>query len=171
MQISTGLIHIGLSLCLAFPAAAVPQSHPVKPHGTSAAAARHAEGNFDVTPSPLTSDDATTGTSIGRFLLQKRYHGGLDATSIGEMLAAGNPATGTAGYVAIEEVSGTLGGKKGSFALQHNGAMDHGKLELSVKVVPGSGTGQLANISGTMIIVNNAGKHSYQFVYTLPSGK
>ncbi len=128
----------------------------------------HAEGTFDVKNSPLPEDEALTGTAIGRYGLDKQFHGDLEASSKGEMLGAGNPATGTAGYVAIEQVTGVLNGRAGSFALQHSGTMVDNKFELTVKVVPGSGTGDLTGISGTMTIKIVSGKHSYQFDYTLP---
>jgi hypothetical protein len=129
----------------------------------------HAEGTFDVKNSPLAADEALTGTPIGRFGLDKQFHGDLEANSKGEMLAAGNPASGTAGYVAIEQVTGTVKGHKGSFALQHFGTMEKGKFDLKVLVVPGSGTGDLAGISGSMQIIIAAGKHSYVFDYELPA--
>ncbi len=129
----------------------------------------HAEGTFDVKNSPLTADEALAGTAIGRFGLDKQFHGDLEAASKGEMLGAGNPATGTAGYVAIEQVTGTLHGRTGSFALQHFGTMEDNKFDLTVKVVPGSGTGDLTGIAGTMTIKIVSGKHSYQFDYTLPA--
>jgi len=129
----------------------------------------HAEGTFDVKNTPLTADDALAGTAIGRYGLDKQFHGDLEGTSKGEMLGAGNPATGTAGYVAIEQVTGTLNGHTGSFALQHFGTMEDNKFELTVKVVPGSGTGALTGISGSMTIVIVSGKHSYKFDYALPA--
>ena len=129
----------------------------------------HAEGTFDVKNTPLTPDDALAGTAVGRYGLDKQFHGNLEGTSKGEMLGAGNPATGTAGYVAIEQVTGTLNGRAGSFALQHFGTMEDNKFELTVKVVPGSGTGALTGISGSMTIVIVSGKHSYKFDYTLPA--
>lgn len=128
----------------------------------------HAEGTFDVKTSPLPADESLTGTAIGRFGLDKQFQGDLAASSKGEMLGAGNPATGTAGYVAIEQVSGALHGRTGSFALQHCGTMVDNKFELIVKVVPGSGTGDLTGISGTMTIKIVSGKHSYLFDYELP---
>jgi hypothetical protein len=129
----------------------------------------HAEGTFDVKNAPLTADDALAGTAIGRYSLDKQFHGDIEATSKGEMLGAGNPATGTAGYVAIEQVTGALNGRTGSFALQHFGTMVDNKFELVVKVVPGSGSGDLLGISGTMTIKIVGGKHSYQMDYTLPA--
>lgn len=131
----------------------------------------HAEGTFEVRNSPLPADDAVNGTAIGRFGLDKQFHGDLEGTSKGEMLGAGNPATGTAGYVAIEQVTGTLNGHHGSFALQHFGTMEDNKFDLLVKVVPGSGTGELTGISGTMSIAIANGKHSWKFDYTLPAPK
>ena len=129
----------------------------------------HAEGTFDVKTAPLPADDAISGTAIGRYGLDKQFHGDIEATSKGEMLGAGNPATGTAGYVCIEQVSGTLHGRTGTFALQHFGTMVDNKFELIVKVVPGSGTGDLTGISGTMTIKIVSGKHSYQMDYSLPA--
>jgi hypothetical protein len=129
----------------------------------------HAEGTFDVKNAPLSADDALAGTAIGRYGLDKQFHGDLEGTSKGEMLGAGNPATGTAGYVAIEQVTGNLNGRTGSFALQHFGTMEDNKFELVVKVVPGSGTGNLIGLSGTMTIKIVSGKHSYQFDYSLPT--
>jgi expansin (peptidoglycan-binding protein) len=130
---------------------------------------RTAQGTFEVKTAPLRADDATAATSIGRYSLDKGYRGDLEAASAGEMLGAGNPATGTAGYVAIEQVSGNLHGKSGSFALQHFGTMDQGKFDLNVRVVPGSGTGELEGITGTMTIIIEGGKHSYTFEYLLPA--
>lgn len=127
-----------------------------------------AQGTFDVKTAPLAADEATAATSIGRYSLDKVYLGDLEGASAGEMLGAGNPATGTAGYVAIEQVTGSLHGKHGSFALQHFGTMDQGKFDINVKVVPGSGTAQLAGIAGVLTILIEGKKHSYSMEYTLP---
>lgn len=129
---------------------------------------RHAEGPFDVKTTLLPGDEATAETHIGRYLLIKQYHGDLEAASKGEMLAAGELTKGNAGYVAIEQVTGTLSGRAGSFALQHVGVMENGSYRLTVAVVPGSGSGELTGISGTMTITNASGKHSYTFEYVLP---
>jgi len=131
----------------------------------------HAEGTFEVRNSPMGADDALTSTAIGRFGVDKQFHGDLEGVSKGEMLGAGNPATGTAGYVAIEQFTGTLDGRVGSFALQHFGTMEDNKFDLLVKVVPGSGTEGLIGISGTMTITPVNGKHSWKFDYTLPAHK
>jgi len=126
----------------------------------------HARGTFDVkvTPAPGESKDAVPG----RFLLDKQLHGDLEGTSKGQMLTAGDFTKGSAGYVAIEQVTGTLSGRSGSFALQHSATMTPGAQELNIKVVPGSGTGQLTGLTGTMMIEIKDGKHSYDFEYTLP---
>jgi hypothetical protein len=153
-------------LCISFQAAH-PQAPP-KLVKKDPIMTRHAAGTFEVKMAPLAPDDATTGTAIGRYAIDKQFHGDLEATSKGEMLSAGDMAKGSAGYVAIEQITGTLHGHPGSFALQHTGAMDQGNYKLSVTVVPGSGTAELAGIAGTMTITNVSGKHSYTFEYTLP---
>ena len=166
--------HFGLSgTCLYAILGLVIQAHPQAPSSKllrkDPMMTRHAAGTFDVKTTPLAADDAINGTLIGRYSLVKQYHGDLDAASKGEMLGAGDPSSGNAGYVAIEQVTGILNGHTGSFALQHTGAMDSSGLRLSVAVVPGSGTGQLTGIAGTLVITNASGKHSYTFDYTLPS--
>lgn len=133
---------------------------------------QHASGPFDVKTTPLAADEVTAGTALGRFLLSKQYHGALEATAKGEMLTSGSPQTGTAGYVAIEEVTGSLDGRNGTFALQHWGTMNAGNFELRVEVVPGSGAGELAGIAGALTItIAPGGKHSYALDYTLPTAK
>jgi hypothetical protein len=98
----------------------------------------------------------------------KQFHGDLEGTSTGEMLSAGTSTQGSAGYVAIERVTGTLGGRSGTFILQHSGTMTRGAPQLSITVVPDSGTGQLAGLTGTMTITIVNGKHSYEFAYEVP---
>lgn len=127
----------------------------------------HARGTFDVKVTPAPGDDKDAVP--GRFLLEKQIHGDLEGTSKGQMLTAGDFAKGSAGYVAIEQITATLAGRTGSFALQHSGTLNHGAQELNIKVVPGSGTGQLEGIAGTMTIEIKDGKHSYDFEYTLPA--
>ena len=124
-------------------------------------------GKFDVKMQPQ-PPDALTGESIGRFVLDKRYHGELDATGAGQMLAIRSPVPGSAGYVAMERVTGTLGGRAGSFALQHSGVMTRGVAELLLTVVPDSGTEALEGLSGSMTIDITGGEHFYGFEYTLP---
>jgi hypothetical protein len=132
---------------------------------------QHATGPFDVRLAPLDLAFKSEDNSIGRMSIDKQYHGGLEATSKGEMLYTGNSKT-SGGYVAIERVQGTLQGHQGSFILQHNATMTNGNPQLNVIVVPGTGTGQLTGLTGSMnIIIAPDGKHSYDFTYSLPDSK
>ncbi|MGH9882268.1 MAG: DUF3224 domain-containing protein [Pyrinomonadaceae bacterium] len=121
-----------------------------------------ASGTFEVKLNPQESDD-----NLGRMSIDKQLHGDLEATSKGEMLTAVTAVQGSAGYVAIERVSGKLHGRTGTFVLQHSGTMTRGTPHLSVTVVPDSGTGQLVGLAGKMDIKIADGKHSYDFEYTL----
>ena len=127
----------------------------------------HARGSFDVklTQQPMALNAAAD--ALGRLSIEKQFHGDLEATSRGEMLTATTDVKGSAGYVAVERVSGTLRGRQGTFALQHSGTMTRGAPQLTVTVVPDSGTGQLAGLSGKMAITITDGKHSYDFEYML----
>jgi len=130
-----------------------------------------AKGPFDVklNPQPLALEDDGEGAARGRMSLDKRFHGDLDATSKGEMLTAMSGTQGSAGYVAIEKVTGTLDGRAGTFALQHSATMTRGAPDLRIIVVPDSGTGALAGLAGTMkIVIAEGGKHFYELDYTLP---
>ena len=128
----------------------------------------HASGSFDVKLTPQ-SDSQGGDAALGRMTIDKQFHGDLEGTSKGQMLTAGTDVKGSAGYVAIEKVSGTLHGRNGTFILQHTGTMNRGAPQLSITVVPDSGTGQLAGLAGKMAIIIAAdGKHSYEFEYTLP---
>jgi len=124
-------------------------------------------GTFDVKLAPQPPD--ADGSQIGRMLLDKQFHGPLDATSKGQMLAFRSPVQGSAGYVAMEQVTGTLDGRKGSFVLQHSGTMTRGEQHLVLTVVPDSGTGELTGLAGRMGITITDGKHFYDFEYTLPA--
>src|SRR5262245_56590636 len=126
-----------------------------------------ARGTFEVTLTPQPPDDSGTGTTLGRFSIDKVFHGDLEGTSKGQMLAAGTAVEGSAGYVALEQVSGSLHGHSGTFILQHNGLMARGTSQLTVTVVPDSGTGQLAGLAGNLAILIEDGKHSYEFEYTI----
>ena len=132
----------------------------------------HASGPFDVKITPQPADDKVGDPTVGRMSIDKQFHGDLEATSKGQMLAAMTEVKGSAGYVAMERVTGTLrtpsGVRSGSFALQHSGTLNRGTAQLSVSVVPDSGTGQLAGLAGKMTIIVADGKHSYDFEYTLP---
>ncbi len=110
----------------------------------------------------------TEGSKLGRMAIDKQFRGDLEAVSKGEMLSAMTDVKGSAGYVALERVTGTLGGRSGSFVLQHSGTMTRGEAQLTVTVVPDSGTGELAGLAGKLSIQIAEGKHSYAFDYTLP---
>jgi hypothetical protein len=125
-----------------------------------------ASGPFDVKTTP--QPEGSGGSTIGRLLLSKQVHGDLQATSEGQMLTAMTSVEGSAAYVAIERVTGTLDGRRGSFALQHTGIMNRGAPQLTITVVPDSGTDDLEGLSGTMVIdIGPGGKHSYSFDYSL----
>jgi hypothetical protein len=128
----------------------------------------HAKGTFEVRLTPAVPEDKGQGSTLGRMSIDKQFHGDLEATSKGEMLSAGTAVKGSAGYVAIERVSGALHGRTGSFILQHSGIMTRGAPQLTITVVPDSGSGQLAGLAGKMAITIVDGKHSYEFEYTLP---
>ncbi|HKE58696.1 MAG TPA: DUF3224 domain-containing protein [Pyrinomonadaceae bacterium] len=122
-----------------------------------------AKGTFAVKLTPQASDQAV---AVGRYSIDKQFTGDLEGTSKGEMLAVSGAVHGSAGYVAMELISGTLQGRSGTFALQHNGIMNRGQGDLSVTVVPDSGTDQLTGLSGKMKIVIADGQHSYEFEYS-----
>ncbi len=146
-----------LTICLAIPSVAQKEN----------TVAQHAAGAFDVKVEAQGEPDKADGSTLGRYSLNKQYHGDLEATAKGTMLTAATDVKGSAGYVAMERVTGTLQGRSGSFVLQHSGTMAHGESQLSITVVPDSGTGQLVGIAGKMTIIIAAGKHSYEFDYTL----
>jgi hypothetical protein len=140
------------------------------PPGSAAAppppAMTRATGTFEVRLKPEGNPEET---GLDRTGLDKQFHGDLEATSRGEMISVRTAVPGSAGYVAMERVTGTLHGRTGAFVLQHSGTMTRGAPELSVTVVPDSGTGELAGLSGRMAIIIADGKHSYEFDYALPA--
>ena len=127
----------------------------------------HASGTFDVRllPQPMHAEAGTA--TLGRMSIDKQFHGDLEATSKGEMLTAATDVAGSAGYVAIERVTGTLHGRRGAFTLQHSGTMTRGAPDLTITLVPDSGTDGLAGLAGSMAINIVDGAHSYEFDYTL----
>lgn len=128
----------------------------------------HAHGTFEVTITP--HDDSNDGSGVGavnRMALDKQFHGDLEASSKGQMLAVQTAVGGSAGYVAMECVTGTLNGASGTFALQHSGTMARGAQQLSITVVPDSGTEALTGLEGKLSVNIVDGKHSYEFEYTL----
>jgi uncharacterized protein DUF3224 len=126
-----------------------------------------AAGTFEVTLTPQSTDIGDDGNSMARLTIEKEFRGDLEGTSKGEMLSAGTQTRGSAAYVGQERVTGTLGGRRGAFVLQHTGVMNRGKPSLTVTVVPDSGSGDLAGISGTMNIIVEPGKHSYEMEYEI----
>lgn len=127
----------------------------------------HATGTFEVKLQPQPLADAESG--LGRMSIDKVFSGDLQGTSKGEMLAGGTAVKGSAGYVAIERVTGTLHGPTGSFMLQHLGTMNRGAPSLTVLVIPDSGTDELTGLSGTLTIDIVDGKHLYTMDYVLPA--
>lgn len=126
----------------------------------------HATGTFEVKLNP--QDDKSDDKTLGRMTIEKQWHGDIEGTSKGQMLTGGEVTKGSAGYVAIEKVSGTLKGRKGTFILQHSATMTRGEGQLTITVVPDSGTDQLEGLTGKLMIKIADGKHSYEFEYTLP---
>lgn len=126
------------------------------------------QGAFEVKMHPQPADEGASD-GLGRMRLDKRYHGELAASGQGQMLAFRSAVAGSAGYVAMELVDGTLGGRRGSFVLQHSGTLDRGAAHLDLGVVPDSGTGELIGLRGRMnIVIAEGGKHRYDFEYELP---
>lgn len=127
-----------------------------------------ATGPFEVKLEPVGTPEKGPGSTLGRMTIDKQFHGDLEAASKGEMLSAMTDTKGSAGYVAIERVTGSLNGKHGTFVLQHNATMDRGTPSLNIIVVPDSATDELVGLTGTMKINIEGGKHSYEFDYMLP---
>jgi hypothetical protein len=160
----------GICLCLGLTASGPAQNQPAAQSATAKekVVTGHASGTFDVKLTPQT-DEGGADSGLGRMSIDKQFHGDIEGASKGFMLAsAATIVKGSGGYVAMERVTGTLKGRTGSFVLQHSGTMTRGTPQLSVTVVPDSGTDQLTGIAGTLTIQIDAGKHSYEFEYTLP---
>jgi len=134
---------------------------------TETVVTKHATGTFDVKLNPQPAEENVGDASVGRMSLEKQIHGDLEGTSKGQMLTGMSEIEGSGAYVAIERVNGTLNGRKGTFALHHRGLMTRGAPELSISVVPDSGTGDLVGLEGTMTIEIVDGKHFYDFEYTI----
>ncbi len=128
---------------------------------------KRASGMFEVKLTPQADD----GQTVGRMVIDKQFHGTLEATSKGQMLAVGTAVEGSAGYVAMEQVTGALDGRTGGFVLQHSATMTRGTPQLSIAVVPDSGTDQLVGLAGRMNIKIADGKHEYDFDYSLPDAE
>ncbi|WP_254614572.1 MULTISPECIES: DUF3224 domain-containing protein [unclassified Myxococcus] len=129
---------------------------------------KRVQGPFDVKVKPMAPDEGSASSPIGRLSIDKRYHGELEGTGVGQMLATMDDGKSGA-YVAMERVTGSLQGRKGSFSIHHTGRMTRGASELTILVVPDSGTDELKGLSGSMQIqIDDKGAHSYVFEYTLP---
>lgn len=165
MRIGAGLL---AGLCLVAVAPAQPPTAEAAREET--VMSRSAKGTFEVKLAPLPQDGGAEDSHLGRMSIDKTFHGDLEGTSRGQMLTAMTPVDGSAGYVAVEKVTGTLDGRSGSFVLQHNGTMSGGEQRLTITVVPDSGTGELAGVAGSMTIEVRDGEHSYELAYTLPEG-
>jgi hypothetical protein len=180
MKIAPALRRASVSLCSLLAAACLTplvfatisthaQTNPKSTPPKKAIMSLHATGPFEVKIDPQPPEEKGGGPAIGRMLLDKQFHGDLEATSKGTMLAAGTGAKNSSGgYVALEIVTGTLKGRTGTFVLQHSATMNRGVPQLSITVVPDSATGQLTGLAGKMNITIADGKHSYDFDYTLP---
>jgi Protein of unknown function (DUF3224) len=131
-----------------------------------------ATGTFEVKVQPLPQDEKVLGVSVGRMSIDKTFKGDLEGTSKGEMMTAMTPVKGSAGYVAMEMVTGAIRGRKGSFTLMHHATMKgNADQRMNIVVVPDSGAGELTGLAGRMEIIIEGGKHSYKFDYTLPETK
>lgn len=132
---------------------------------------KHATGTFEIKVQPAEVSEVGKAGGVGRMTIDKVFSGGIDGTSKGEMLTGVTQSTGSMAYVAIETVTAKVDGHSGTFVLSHNAAMmksDPGAAVANIVVVPGSATGDLTGLSGTLIITNTGGSHSYDFAYTLP---
>lgn len=127
-----------------------------------------AKGSFEVKLTPQMPSEGMQAAALGRLVIDKHYHGDLEAASHGEMLSCASDVDGSAGYVALERVTGLLHGRSGSFALQHNGIMARGTAKLTIEVVPDTGTDELAGLTGSVTLDIRDGYHYYAFSYTLP---
>lgn len=160
----------GVGLFFALGISALPQTPAVAVGGNQQKGKMmtiHASGTFELKITPLTTEGVSKEANLVRMSLDKQFSGDLTATGKGEMLADSLAEKGSGGYVAMERVNGTLAGRRGTFALQHSGTMTRGAAQLSVTVVPDSGTGQLEGLAGKMTIRIEGGKHFYDFEGTL----
>ncbi len=130
---------------------------------------RNATGTFDIQLTPQPSSGQASTPVVNRLTINKHFTGDLEASSTGEMLSVTTEVKGSAGYVAIELVNGSLSGRSGTFVLQHSGLMDRGNPQATIAIVPDSGTGGFIGLKGTMAIRMEAGKHFYDLKYSLPN--
>jgi len=160
---------VALAFCVAVSAPAQTATPASPSHNHERPVTTRASGTFDVKITPQPADAYADASALGRLTIDKEFHGELTGTSKGQMLTAMSSVQGSAGYVAIERVTGTLAGRRGTFVLQHTGSMSRGAAELVITVVPDSGTDELTGLSGTMTIDTSGGGHAYVLTYTLPA--
>jgi len=129
----------------------------------------HARGTFEVQITPLPADEYADALSTGRMGITKQLSGDIDGTGKGQMLTGMGTTKGSAAYSAIERITGTVGGRSGSFILQHTAVMHDGAQELTITIVPTSGSGELTGIAGTFSIIMDGKVHRYEMTYTLPA--
>ena len=129
----------------------------------------HASGYFDITLAPQAADNPQVSSAqIDRLSIDKKYHGDVQGTSTGQMQAIKDDRN-TGAYVALEKVVASLHGRNGTFMLMHYGYMSQGAVgRWLVEIVPNSGAGELAGLSGTMKIIHKDEKHYYEIEYALP---
>jgi hypothetical protein len=156
------------ALCLLLISPAQTQDASKIPAHQENSVATHASGTFDVKVTPQPPTDFETSVGLARYSLDKELHGEIEGTSKGEMLATNTEVKGSAAYVALEKVTGTLNGRAGSFILQHAASMTSASQQMLITVVPDSGTGQFIGLTGKFIIKIVDKKHFYEFDYTLP---
>ena len=156
------------ALCLLLTSPAQTQNTSTNTAHKENSMASHASGTFAVKVAPQTATDFEASLGLARYSIDKEIHGELEATSKGEMLATNTEVTGSAAYVALEKVTGTLNGRTGSFILQHSASMTNTSQQMLITVVPDSGTGQLFGLTGKFIIKIVDKKHFYEFDYNLP---
>ena len=159
-----GVVGLAFCLCGWFASA---QNPAISNEAKEKVVTAHAKGTFEVKLLPLDLHDKSVAPPLSRMSIDKQFHGDLEGASIGEMLAASTDVKGSAGYVAIERVTGALQGRSGSFVLQHSATLNRGTPQMLISVVPDSGTGQLAGLAGTLNIKIENGQHFYDFEYTL----
>ena len=173
IQTSVNAISKAVTLCavcviLMFSAAHAEATAQTTPQNLKEKTMQQIRGSFDVQLQAQPAAEVIATAALGRRTIVKQFHGELDAASLGEMLSVHTAVKGSAAYVALERVSGTLNGKRGSFVLMHTGLMNKGQSSLTVQVVPDSATEELQGLSGTMQIEIREGKHFYVFDYQLP---
>jgi hypothetical protein len=164
---------VSLTICVLLATGVTPGVAPVSPtlppHLTEHTVTTHARGTFEVQITPLVADEYADAATMGRMLIDKQFSGDISGTGKGQMITGMGSVKGSAAYSAIERVTGAVSGKRGSFMLQHTGIMHDGTQELTITIVPASGTGELTGIAGTFALTIEGKVHRYDLAYTLPT--